>query len=135
MDTKSFTVDGYQRHLREHRIMASRCTRCDSLHLPPRPICPACHSQDMAWKQLDGDATVIGFTSVAIVSSGMAARGFGHDNPYLTAIVAFREGPNIAARIEVGETEDLESSAYVGMPVRADFLDEEERVTLVFRPQ
>jgi uncharacterized OB-fold protein len=68
----------------------------------------------------------------------MAAKGYGRDKPYLTAIVALDEGPSTTARIEVDSTEDLEKSIHVGMAVRADFVEETEgedmKVTLVFRP-
>ena len=138
MTDREFTVAAYQQNVAERKIMGSRCNQCDALHLPPRPICTNCHGRDLAWEELGGAGTILGFTSITIVPTAMAAKGYGRDKPYLTAIVALDEGPSMTARIEVDATEDLEKSVHVGMAVKADFVEEAEgedtKVTLVFRP-
>jgi uncharacterized OB-fold protein len=92
----------------------------------------------MTWAGISGDGTVAGFTSISIVPSSMAAKGFGRSKPYLTAVISLEDGPSIAARLELSGSADLDS-VYVGMPVTAEFLaeneGEEKRVTLVFRPK
>ena len=132
MAEADFTVASYEGHLQERKLMASRCGDCDGLFLPPRPICPICHTRNMAWAELRGEGTVVGFTSIAVVPTAMAARGFGRDRPYLTGLVALKDGPNVAARIEAAG-----DAASVGTPVRADFIEESDgdrkKVTLVFR--
>ena len=89
----------------------------------------------MEWSELAGEGKVVGLTSIAIVPAAMAAKGFGRDRPYLTGVVALREGPSLAARLAVADGAGLE----VGAPVRADFVEEGEgedhSVTLVFRPE
>ncbi|MDP6403052.1 MAG: OB-fold domain-containing protein [SAR202 cluster bacterium] len=138
MADQAFTIAAYRKNVAERKIMASRCNLCDALHLPPRPICTNCHGRDLAWEELGGAGTILGFTSITISPTAMAAKGYGRDKPYLTAIVALDEGPSTTARIEVDSTEDLEKSIHVGMAVRADFVEETEgedmKVTLVFRP-
>ena len=133
-----FTAAAYSRHLSERKIMGSRCGECGELHLPPRPICSGCRSRSMSWAELSGKGKVIGLTSVAIAPSAMVERGFGRDNPYVTAFVALDDGPTVAARIEGVDANDLPGSVSMGMSVVADFLeetvDEEKRATLVFRP-
>ena len=94
-----FTAAAYNRLIAERKIMGSRCGGCGELHVPPRPICSACHDSDMGWAELSGRGRVTGLTSVAIVPSAMAERGFGRGNPYVTAIVrpgrrAERRGQN-----------------------------------------
>ena len=139
MGAGNFSVAAYQEHVSQRKLMASRCGHCQALYLPPKPICSACHTQDMAWQELKGEGTIIGFTSIAIVPTAMAAKGFGRDKPYLTAIVSLAEGPTITARVEVSDSENLERSVEVGTPVRAYFpeetVGEEKSVTLVFRPR
>ena len=133
MAEAGFTVASYEGHLQERKLMASRCGDCDGLYLPPRPICPTCHTRNMAWAELGREGTVVGVTSITVVPTAMAARGFGQDKPLLTGLVALKDGPNVAARIEA--TEDTVS---VGTQVRADFLEQSDgdgkKVTLVFRP-
>jgi len=138
IDAGEFTAAAYNGHLAERKIMGSRCGECGELHLPPRPICSGCRSRSMSWAELSGKGKVIGMTSVAIAPSAMVERGFGRDNPYVTAIVSLDDGPSIAARIEGVDANDLPDSVSIGMAVVADFLeetvDEEKRATLVFRP-
>ena len=139
MSDANFTVPAYQQGLAQYKLMGAKCNDCGALHLPPRPICTTCRAQSMTWSELKGEGTIIGFTSIAIVSTDMAGKGYGRDNPYLTAIVALKNGPNVAARIEVGDDKDLQGRVRVGTPVNADFLEETvgdaKRTTLVFRPK
>ena len=102
-----FTAAAYNRLIAERKIMGSRCGGCGELHVPPRPICSACHGSDMGWAKLSGRGRVTGLTSVAIVPSAMAERGFGRGNPYVTAIVRLDDGPSVAARIEGVDTAAL----------------------------
>ena len=133
-----FTAAAYNRLIAARKIMGSRCGGCGELHVPPRPICSACHGSDMGWAELSGRGRVTGLTSVAIVPSAMAERGFGRGNPYVTAIVRLDDGPSVAARIEGVDTAALPVGVSVGAAVVADFLEEdnggETRTVLVFRP-
>ena len=133
-----FTAAAYNRLIAERKIMGSRCGGCGELHVPPRPICSACHGSDMGWAELSGRGRVTGLTSVAIVPSAMAERGFGRGNPYVTAIVRLDDGPSVAARIEGVDTAGLPVGVSVGAAVVADFLEEDDggetRTVLVFRP-
>ena len=132
------TVAGYMQGLSEHRIAASRCGGCGGVYVPPRPICPACGPSDMTVAELSGRGRVVGITSITIVPSAMAAKGYGRKRPYVTGVIALDEGPGLTARIELSEDDGLQIEDRVGMPVVADFEDEgegdERRVTLVFRP-
>ena len=147
MSENEFTIAAYRKALVDHKILACRCNRCNALYLPPRPICSNCHVQDMSWQELGGEGKILGFSSVAIPPSAMAYRYYGRTNPYLTALVELSEGPSIPARIEGADPKNPEISVQVGMPVQADFLEEESvrvglrgkptgrQVTLIFRPK
>ena len=136
---KIFGVAAYREGLAEHRLMASGCNACGELHLPPRPICSACHAQDMAWHEIEGQGTVIGLTSIAVAPAAMAERGYGRDNRYVTAVVALKEGPSVAARIEIEGDECKDTASAVGAQVKAHFVEEtvceKTKTTLVFRPE
>jgi uncharacterized OB-fold protein len=133
-----FTLFAYQNGLSERRITASRCEGCGALYLPPRPLCPTCQTQNMSWTELSGEGTVIGSSSIAIVPSAMAAKGFGRDRPYIAGVVLLKEGPSVTARIELPDGEASDPTVDVGTRVKADFLEETDGdrrgVTLVFRP-
>lgn len=135
--TLPFTHASYQQHLASHRLMGSRCTGCGAMHLPPRAICPACHSAQATWAEFSGRARLAAFTSVFIAPSAMAQAGYGRDNPYLSAIVELEEGAKISARllgIDAAHPENIQ----VGQSLVVDFIDEgdgEKRgAVLAFRP-
>ncbi len=137
MEQSDFTISSYNQHVSEGKLMASRCEICDILYLPPRPVCPECHGTDMGWKELSGKGKVIGFTAITIVPTGMAAKGFGRDKPYLSAVVQTEEGPGITAMLDGVDAADP-GAVSIGMPVEASFKEEgegeEARKSLVFHP-
>ncbi len=51
---RPFTVASFDQYLAEGKLMASRCEDCGELTLPPRAICPKCHSENMAWTETSG---------------------------------------------------------------------------------
>ena len=118
MEQSDFTISSYNRHVSEGKLMASRCEKCDILYLPPRPVCPECHGTDMGWKELSGKGKVIGVTAITIVPTGMAAKGYGRDKPYLSAVVQTEEGPGITAMLEGFDAADP-GAVSIGMPVMA----------------
>ena len=137
MEQNDFTIANYNQHISEGKLVASRCGKCEALYLPPRPVCPQCHGTDMGWHELSGKGKVIGFTAITIVPTGMAARGYGRDKPYLSAVVQTEEGPGITAMLDGVDATDP-GGVSVGMPVMAGFREvgegEEAKVSLVFHP-
>ena len=133
MPDANFNIAGYRQFLSQRKIMACRCLDCRRIYLPPRPICPDCQFRNMAWVALSGEGVIAAFSTITVVPAAMAARGYGRDRPYVSGFVALEEGPTVPARIE-----SPEQTVRVGMPVKADFLDEStgerDQVTLVFRP-
>jgi uncharacterized OB-fold protein len=49
---------------REDRLVALRCTNCETSRLPPTPFCFACQHRTAEWLQLPGTGTVYSFTIV-----------------------------------------------------------------------
>jgi uncharacterized OB-fold protein len=121
---KPFTIFSFQEFLKEHRLMASKCKKCDSLWLPPRPICSKCHSDQLEWVELSGDGKLITFTVIAFGTKPMLNAGYNRDNPYCTGIVEVEEGPRISAEIlgvDVLHPENIK----IGTLVKVEFVDRE----------
>jgi uncharacterized OB-fold protein len=133
MADPDFNLAGYRQFLAKRKIMACRCLDSGQIYLPPRPICPASGSRNMEWVELSGEGVVVAFTSIVVAPATMAQQGYGRDKPYLSGFVALKEGPTVPARIE-----SPQHPVRVGMPVKADFLEESssehKKLTLVFRP-
>ena len=75
--TLPFTAASFNTFLGEHKLMGARCAQCGALYLPPRALCSACGSADLAWEQLPGAGTLAAFTAVYIAPTFMEAQGYG----------------------------------------------------------
>ncbi len=135
MSERPITGEGFSQYLGEQKLMSTRCKSCGALHLPPRPLCPACHGDDMEWEQVSGKGKLVAFTTVHIAPTAMLEAGYGRTNPYCTGIVQLEEGPTISAQI-TGVDPAAPAQIEVGMPVRVAFLrrgeGEAERTYLAF---
>lgn len=135
MSEKPITGNAFYQYLAEEKLMGSRCQACGTLHLPPRPLCPACYSDQMAWEQVGGKGKLIAFTTVHIAPTAMLDAGYGRTNPYCTGIVQLDEGPAISAQI-IGVDPAKPGQIEIGTPVRLAFLQrgegEKSRTYLAF---
>ncbi|MBI5300560.1 MAG: Zn-ribbon domain-containing OB-fold protein [Chloroflexi bacterium] len=120
-----FTAASFNQFLGEHKLMASRCTQCKQTFLPPRAICPNCHSDQMEWVETSGKGTLAAFTSVYVGPTFMNAEGFDRNNPYATGIVELDEGVKISARL-TGVDAKNPANIKIGTPMRVEFLDRGE---------
>jgi uncharacterized OB-fold protein len=131
------TAASFARLLAEHRLMATRCTSCGAIHLPPRGVCAACHGETQEWVALSGRGTLAGFTSIFVAPTAMAAAGYDRNHPYLSGIVRLEEGPSISARI-VGMDAAAPDLAWIGSSLEVTWIDEgdgeEKQTTLAFAP-
>lgn len=117
-----FTIASFDNFLTERKLMASRCTNCGALWLPPRPICLTCKGDEMEWKELSGKGTLVAFTVIGVGPMPMIDAGYGRDNPYCVGIVEVEEGPRIGAQIlgvDVAHPDQIK----IGTPVAADFVE------------
>jgi uncharacterized OB-fold protein len=114
--TRSFNQAGFEQYLAEGRLMGTRCLDCGRLALPPRPLCPACHSNNLEWYRFSGNGTLIGHSTIFVGLPEMAGAGYDRDHPYGVAVVRLDEGALVAGRMADPET------AAVGAPVRAVFI-------------
>ncbi len=102
------------------------CPACRIYVHPPAPICPDCHSKDLAVEAVSGRATVLTYT-------------LNHqqwvpapDHPYAIAIVEIeeQEGLRLMTNIVNCPAEDVR----VGMPVRVVFEEHEDVFIPLFEP-
>ena len=135
MSERQMTGEAFYQYLAEHKLMGSRCQSCGALHLPPRPLCPACYGDELAWEQIGGRGKLVAFTTVHIAPTAMIEAGYGRKNPYCTGIVALEEGPCISAQI-TGVDPAAPQEIEVGTPVRIAFVQrgegEAQRTYLAF---
>lgn len=133
--TRPFTLASFQAYMNEGQLMGSRNRETGEIFVPPRPLDPTTHSQDMEWIELSGRGTLAAFTSVYIGTSAMIAAGYDRTNPYLAGIVTLEEGPRVSAQI-LGLDSKRPDIDWIGRPMRATFVErgegEKRRAYLAF---
>jgi len=109
------------------KLLLVRCSTCDEVHYYPRPFCPLCGSDTVAWEQASGDATL--YTWSVVHQNDLPP--FNERVPYVAAVVDLAEGPRMMTNVVECAFEDLR----VGMALRVDFADIGEGFHVpVFRP-
>jgi uncharacterized OB-fold protein len=133
---RPFTAASFNQFLSENKLMGSRCPHCQEIFLPPRAICPKCHSNQMEWVEMSGKGKLAAFTSIYIGPTFMNEAGFGKDNPYITGIVELEEGVKISALV-LGLDARHPESIQIGIPLKVEFTEQGEgearRAVLAFR--
>ncbi len=104
------------------RLLIRRCAACGRAHHYPREFCPHCWSEDVAWEQATGRATL--YTWSTVHRNDLLP--FSDRTPYIAAVVDLAEGPRMMT--QVVDAEEAELSA--GMPLRVAFTGGKP----VFRP-
>jgi uncharacterized OB-fold protein len=112
---------------REGRLLIKRCGDCGKAHFYPRIFCPFCWSENVAWEEASGRATL--YTWSVVYSNDLPP--FPDKVPYAAAIVDLEEGPRMMTRVVGAEFDALR----VGMPLEVTFEQETDEITLpVFTP-
>lgn len=119
---RPFSAASFDQYLSEHRLMAVKCTQCGGLYIPPRAICPTCHSESLEWVETNGRGKLSAFTVIYSGPTFMMEQGFDRKNPYVSGIVELEEGPRISARI-TGLDPTKPAEIQIGTPLRVDFVE------------
>ena len=103
-------VSDFAQHLKDGRLMASRCTSCGTTSFPPRADCEECLSDDFEFFEVSGRAELHTFTKIVA-----APTGFEDVAPYLVGLVDLEEGGRALAWF--GDTID-EDEVEIGMELQ-----------------
>jgi len=83
---------GFAEHLREGRLVASRCAACGETSFPPRADCARCRAGEFDFVEIDRHGRLVTFTTIAA-----APAGFEEVAPYTLGVVDLREGGRLLA--------------------------------------
>ena len=135
MSDRAFTEQSFQTYLSEGKLMGSRSKESGKIYVPPRPLDPETHSDEMEWVELSGKGELAAFTAVFIGPNAMIEAGYDRKNPYMSGIVKLAEGPFISAQI-LGLDADAPDVNDIGTPLTVQFIergeDEKKRTFLAF---
>ena len=104
-------VTEFAQHLKDGRIMASRCKGCGNLSFPPRADCPECLCGEFEYSEVGGKGTLLTYTRI-----DAAPAGFEDDVPFTVGVVDLEETGRLLAWF--GETIP-EDEIKIGMKLQA----------------
>jgi uncharacterized OB-fold protein len=109
------------------RLVVQHCDDCDHAIFPPRPLCPACWSANVRWRDASGRARIESFSVVHRAPN----ETFAPEVPYVVALVLLDEGTRMMTNI-VGVEPD---AVAIDMRVRAVFTQYDGFVLPQFEPE
>ncbi len=118
-------VADFARHLKDGRLMGSRCAGCGHLSFPPRADCEACRHGEFEYAEMSGEGTVVTYTRIEA-----APAGFEDEVPFTVGVIDLSETGRLLAWF--GETIP-EGEIAIGMQVQVvPRIFEEEREIKVY---
>ena len=112
---------------RERRFLVRHCNACNEDHFYPRPFCPKCWSDDVAWKPASGRGTL--YTYSIVFQNDLPP--FNERVPYVAAVVELEEGPRVMTNIVDCDPDTVK----IGQKVQVVFHDTGQGTALIrFKP-
>jgi len=108
------------------RLRVQGCAECATLVHPPVPICPSCRSRDWKATAVSGRGVVAGYT----INSHPWLPGF--DPPYVVAVVALDEDPDVRLTTNIVGCDPEE--VHIGQEVAVRFEQHEDVWLPLFEP-
>ena len=107
-----FTIEQFYKFMAEDKLMAGKCKKCGKIHLPPRPLCDNCFSQEFTWTQVSGKGKLLTYTIIHVAPPQFQALA-----PYTVGIVQLENGLKLPGMISSVEENNLK----IGMDLAIDF--------------
>ena len=110
--TPPFTIEQFYKFMQQGKLMAGKCCKCGKIHLPPRPLCDNCYSQQFEWVEAPGKGKLLTYTVIHIAPPQFQALA-----PYAVGIVELENGLKIPGMIQGAPQDQLK----IGMALTIDF--------------
>ncbi|KPK05904.1 MAG: hypothetical protein AMS20_05565 [Gemmatimonas sp. SG8_28] len=119
-------VAEFATHLKDGRLVGSRCAACGAHTFPPRADCDACMSPDFTLVEVSGRGVVHTYTTISAAPSG-----FEQLAPYRLGLVDLEDGGRALACF--GDTL-ADADVAIGMPVQVvpRLAEEREAITVYY---
>ncbi len=109
---------------RRHRLVIQQCVTCGHYRFPPSPLCPACLSPRLAWREDPGEGEIETF---CVYRSELAGPAWQPDLPYVVAVIRlWHSGVQVLSQLCC----DDPSAIAIGQTVQVHFTPADEGVVL-----
>jgi uncharacterized OB-fold protein len=119
-------VSDFAQHLKDGRLMGTRCKDCGATSFPPRADCGACMSGNFEFFEMSGKGTLLTYTEIVA-----APTGFEDVTPYTVGVVDLDEGGRLLAWIGESVDED-EIEIGMGLQVVPQIFEELEEIKVYY---
>ncbi|MHC4093853.1 MAG: Zn-ribbon domain-containing OB-fold protein [Planctomycetota bacterium] len=119
-------VSDFAVHLKDGRLMGSRCKKCGFQTFPPRADCPKCMSGEFEFTEYSGKGEIYTYSIIAA-----APTGFDDEAPYTVAVVDLEEGGRLVGWLGESIPSD---QVQIGMKVQVvpRIFGEEEEIKVFY---
>lgn len=107
-----FTIEQFYTYVSQGKLMGGKCKKCGKVHLPPRPLCDNCLSNEFEWVELPQKGKLLTYTIIHV-----APAQFQKMAPYAVGIVQLGSNLKILGIIRGIATEQIK----IGMPLKIEF--------------
>lgn len=101
--------------LKARRLLIQQCNACSHWNFYPRRHCPVCLEHDLAWREVDGAATLYSYTVTRIAT----LPDFIDEMPQKLAVVELAQGVRINTNLVGLDEGEIE----IGMPLQPVFAE------------
>lgn len=109
---------------RRQRLVIQRCVTCQRYRFPPSPLCPACLSPRLAWREDPGRGEIETF---CVYYSALAGPAWQPDLPYVVAVIRlWHTGVQLLSQIRCEDPRAIS----IGLAVEVIFEPASEQVVL-----
>ncbi|NIN53723.1 MAG: transcriptional regulator [Nitrososphaeria archaeon] len=127
-DKKPFTIDSFYRYLKKGSLMGTRCNKCTSITIPPRPLCAKCRSNNLEWFEFKGKGRLEAYTVIHVPPPSLVEKV-----PYVVGVVKLDEGPLLMGRILIDPAKI--ENIMLDIELELELLKEKERTVVAFKPK
>jgi len=106
------TIEQFYAHVLQGKLLGGECKKCGKVHLPPRPLCDQCFSNDFEWKEISKKGRLLTYTVIHV-----APAQFQSMAPYAVGIVQLEDRVKIPGMIKGVPLEKIK----IGMELAFDF--------------
>jgi uncharacterized OB-fold protein len=107
-----FTVASFYKFISEMQLMATKCSECGTVFLPPKPLCTNCFSKKLEWIELEGVGKLVSYSVIYV-----APVQFQSLAPYSVGIVELESGLRLPGMIHGLDFNKIK----VGMNLKIDY--------------
>ena len=76
-------------------VTIQECRTCGAMDAGPRTLCPACHSENLIAREIEGDGMLVSWTMIR-----RPPASFREDGQYAVAIVRLDAGVQVTGRLD-----------------------------------